>query len=222
MENSEPKKKSLEELSKEELLLVLDKLKIKTLQLSQSNTELKQQCENLQNEKEEIRKKAQQVVLHCKELERTNAELSSKGSATSSDTDAPKADDSNEKLSQAQKEVLKYKEGFEQLAQKFRTLKTAYETKHAELEAANNEISKMKLQVNVSSSAPLYSGENSLHESQDQTTTSHTHTVQAQEVRSLSKVYTKQILTIPNCNIIGIRHSNSGTKSHHRFITKLQ
>ena len=72
MEPSETKKKSIQDLSKEELLVVFEKLRQQTVQLSQVKKDAEQQLDASQIEKEEIRKKAHQVVLRCKELEKRN------------------------------------------------------------------------------------------------------------------------------------------------------
>lgn len=143
----EPKKgKSIEEISKDELLVLFEKLKAKTLQLSQTKTDLEQQLENSQNEKDDIRKKAQQVVLRCKNLEKKVIELETTRNPVAYDgVKEQDADDSKkELLQQANKDITKYKVGVEQLAQKFRTLKTAYEAKESELEVAMDKIAKLE------------------------------------------------------------------------------
>lgn len=156
METSEvaevKKKKSIEDLTKDELLVVFEKLKVQTLQLSQNKRELEQQLEVCQTDKEEVRRKAQQVVLRCKELEKKIVDLEARPVGSEdivkpSDLSASASSESEEKLAQALKEVGKYKDGFEQLAVKFRTLKTAYEAKYTELEQANNEILRLQSQI---------------------------------------------------------------------------
>lgn len=162
--STEPKKsKCIEELTKEELLTVFEKLKVRTLQLSQTKTDLEQQLENSQNEKEDIRKKAQQVVLRCKDLEKKVVELEAKGDSVASIGFQRQGEESDssmrELLQQANKDIAKYKDGFEQLAQKFKTLKIAYETKVSELEQAKDENEKLKSQyTNFSESQVVENG----------------------------------------------------------------
>lgn len=147
MEPSETKKKSIQDLSREELLVVFEKLRQQTVQLSQAKKDAEQQLEASQIEKEEIRKKAHQVVLRCKELEKRNQELETATVSSSASETASTGVDGvsiDERLTTLQKESAKYKEAFEQLAQKFRSFKAVFEEQKLELQKANEELSHFK------------------------------------------------------------------------------
>lgn len=147
MEPSETKKKSIQDLSKEELLVVFEKLRQQTVQLSQAKKDAEQQLDASQIEKEEIRKKAHQVVLRCKELEKRNQELEAAAvSSSASETASTGIDGApiDERLAALQKESAKYKEAFDQLAQKFRSFKAVFEEQKLSLQKANEELSHLK------------------------------------------------------------------------------
>lgn len=125
--------------------MVFEKLRQQTVQLSQAKKDVEQQLEASQTEKEEIRKKAHQVVLRCKELEKRTHELETTAAGSSaSETTGVDGASIDERIAALQKESAKYKDAFDQLANKFRSFKNVFEEQKLELQKANDELSHFK------------------------------------------------------------------------------
>lgn len=159
------RRRSIENLSKDELIALFQKIKVQTLQISSDKKEAVQQAEYYKNERDDFKAKAQQLVLHCKNLEETIRLMSIREQSHESEIDAltrarassdpsvvPVIREMELKLAVAHDEIQKYKSGLDKAIPKLKELKTMLETKTLESEQMKNENSNLKYQLQELSS----------------------------------------------------------------------
>ena len=156
----EGRKISIEDLSKDELLAIFQKIKVQTLQISNEKKEAVQQAEYYRNERDDFKLKAQHLVLRCKDLEESIRLMSIREQSYQSEIDAltrarasedpstiPLFREMDLKLTVAHEEIYKYKAGMDKAIVKLKELKVTLETKTYELENMQNENSSLKAQI---------------------------------------------------------------------------
>jgi chromosome segregation ATPase len=161
------KKKSIEDMSKEELLQLFQKIRAQTLQIANEKKEATGSLEKCQIERDDLKSKALQVVKKCKELEEklaTSATNEKKyldeitllkdqlsASATSTPASAPPAapvEDIQAQLTQASLEITKYKSTLEKVVPKLKEIKASLDAKTEEYEIMTKECDSLRGHMN--------------------------------------------------------------------------
>lgn len=154
------RRRTIEDLSKEELLALFQKIKFQTLQISNDKKVAVQQAEYYRNERDDLKLKAQQLVLRCKDLEEKLRLMTIREDSYQSEIDAltrgrfhddPSGSsfirEMETKLTLAHDEIHKYKSGLDRAIPKLKELKVLLESKTQETEHAKNENLVLRKQV---------------------------------------------------------------------------
>lgn len=159
--------KTIEDLSKDELLTLFSRIKIQTLQIANEKKRALHELETCKTERDDIKMKAQQVVLRCKDLEERLRLMEARERTYQSEVDAlVRARASNDtsaapliselewKLSMAHDELSKHKMTLDKAVPKLKELKVSLETKNMEIDHLRAENHALRLKIDEVSAAP--------------------------------------------------------------------
>lgn len=154
------RRRSIEDLSKDELLALFQKIKMQTTQISNDKKEAVQQAEFYRNERDDMKLKAQQLVLRCKDLEeklrlmaireeshQSEIDALTRGRLSEDPTAEPLIRELEMKLTIAHDEIFKYKMGMDTAIPKLKELRVLLETKTFENEKCKEENAQLRQQV---------------------------------------------------------------------------